>query len=259
LGTLAQFAALVLIAAPRAPADGGAGAKPPADLGALADILKASPADGGERLLKYRWSVPELEHTIDVPSTQSVNGLPVRFSAAVSRAKPDFLLKYYVDEFAKAGLYLPPPSEQVAMGGNALQVTGLDTDNLVSYTVILQVASDRYTTVIMGHSYLEPWMRGARPDDFAPLFPQSEAVVRSRAEGVDVLQFVTDAEPKAVRTFYGEVLLKAGYVAVEPDVFARGAERISLKLVKSPKAGVKQTGVVLQRRVGGGPDKPPIE
>ncbi len=255
---MALLPALVVIAAPKAGGDGGV-AKPRADLGELADILKTSPADGGERLLKYKWSVPDLEHTIDVPSTQSVNGLPVRFSAAVSRAKPEFLLKYYVDEFAKAGLYLPPPKEQVAMGGNALQVTALDTDNLVSYTVILQVASERYTTVIMGHSYLEPWMRGARPDDFAPLFPQSEAVVRSRAEGVDVLQFMTDAEPKAVRAFYGEVLSKAGYVAIEPDVFVRGAERISLRVVKSPKPSVKQTGVVLQRRVGGGPDKPPIE
>lgn len=235
--------------------DGGMDQLRTMDLSPLVDALKTSQDDGGLPFAKYRWNVPDLEHYVDVPAVQIVNGLPVRFSAAVSRAKPDFLVKYYVAEFEKAGLFIPPADEQMQMAPPAFQLTALDTDNLISFTVILQVTSDKTTTVIMAQGYLEPWMRrkpaGA---DFAPVFPQAEAVVRSTGEGVDVLQYVTDAEPTAVRAFYADVMKKAGYVEPQRDVFVRGAERISLKVAKAQ--ATKKTGVMLQKRLGGAGAEP---
>jgi hypothetical protein len=219
------------------------------DLSPLVEILKTSD-DAGFPFAKYRWNVPDLQYYVDVPAVQVVNGLPVRFSAAVSKANPDFLVKYYVDEFNKAGLYIPPADEQLQMAPPAFQLTALDTDNLISYTVILQVIGEKQTNVIMGQGYLESWLRRKPPSaDFAPLFPQSENVVRSKGEGIDMLQYTTAAEPPAVYAFYDDVMKKAGYTLAESGVFVKGNERIQLRVAKANR----KTGVLLQKRFGAGP------
>lgn len=207
--------------------------------------------DGGMAVPRYTWKVPDLQYYIDVPGMQVVNGMPVRFSAAVSSARPSFLIKYYIDEFEKAGLYLPPPEHQFEPSPPVIQVTALDTDSLTSYTAMIQVIDDKHTTVIMSQGYLQPWLRKKRGPgteaDFAPLFPHAEHVVRSRTEGMDLIEFSTTSEPTAVRGFYHDVMTKAGYQEQTQGTFVRGLESIRVNVVRTE--GRKETGVLVQRRM----------
>lgn len=224
--------------------DGGLKAVQQGDLSPLVELLRTG--DGGTPFAKYQWRVPNLLYTIDVPVIQVIDGLPVRFSVAVTSAKPDFLLKYYVDEFEKAGLYIPPAEHQVTMAPPAIQLSALDTDNLISYTLLLQIVDDKSTTVIMGQAYLTQWLR-KKPvtGDFAPLHPTAVSVVRTHTEDMDMVQYTAKAEPAELDTFYSDVMTKAGYTRKE-RAYLKGNERIEVTVGKTPGG---QTGVLLQRRV----------
>ncbi len=232
--------------APSSPRDGGTAR--PEDLSPLVSFL--STGDGGLPFAKYKWEVPDRSSAIDVPVVQVVNGLPVRFSAAVSRAKPDFLLKYYVDEFTKAGLYIPPEEHQMDLGGPLVQLTALDTDNLISYSVILQVTDDKHTTVIMGQGYLTNWLE-KKPEgaDVVPLFPGARNTVHTHSEGLDVVQYSLKADAAPVRNFYDSTLRRGGFSvdAADPSTFVRGSERITVSVVKS--APGSDTSVVVRRHL----------
>lgn len=228
------------------------------DLSPLIELLSTS--DGGFPFAKYKWQVPDLESYVDVPAVQMVNGLPVRFSAAVSKHDVPFLLDYYAKEFVRAGLFIPPPDDfkRLGLGEEFFMLAGLDTDNLISYTVMFQPISANQTTVIMGQGYLQEWLKRKKnpdPVDFAPLMPTAKMVVRSHSEGMELVTYATDASPKDVMGFYKETLPKAGYAASadEPGKFIRGTDQITVRATKTTKApgqkaDVPATAVMLQRR-----------
>jgi hypothetical protein len=226
-----------------------------ADLSPLIDILSTS--DGGFPFAKYKWEVPDLESYVDVPSVQVVNGLPVRFSAAVSKHDIPFLMDFYAKEFVKAGLFIPPPDDfkRLGLGEEFFQLTALDTNNLISYSVMFQATGANRTTVIMSQGYLQEWLkkkRNADPSDFAPLFPSAKLVVRTHSEGMDMMSYATDAPAKDVASFYTDTLPKLGWMPdpEEPGQFTRGPERLKVRAAKASPSSGASTAVMLERRTG---------
>ena len=229
----------------------------PTDLSPLIEVLSTS--DGGFPFAKYRWQVPDLHSWVEVPTVQVVNGLPVRFSAAMSRHDIPYLMDFYAKEFMRAGLYIPPPEDAKALnlGDRFFQLTGLDTDNLISYTVMFQQVDRNMTTVIMSQGYLQEWLkkkRDASPGDFAPLAPAATLVVRSHAEDVDIITYSTQITPADVMAFYRDTLGKAGFLqGSEPGIFERAGEQIKVRARKDerPRVAGSQTAVMLERRQRG--------
>jgi hypothetical protein len=232
----------------------------------VAALLAAAPADGGFLLdadlsplvkvlssgkppqSRYVWEVPAQLGATDVQAVQVVNGLPVRFSAAVSGQDVPALLEYYTRAFEKAGLFIPPAEEQVDLGERVFQLTGLDTDSLISYTVVLQPVAEKRTNVIMGQGYLTQWLERKKPtSDLAPLPPGAASLVRTASEGVDLLQFTTPSTVAEVKSFYLEVLGRAGYQQTGTGVFTRGREQLKVTVGQSKTAPVR--AVLVERRM----------
>lgn len=186
---------------------------------AVACALIASAASAKE----FRWDVPDLIRYSEVPEIVQSNGYPVRLAAAVSKRRPEQLAQYYMDKMQGAGLYVPQDREQ-QQATIYPQLTGLDVDNLVSYTVIFQPNADRTTTVILGITDLE--RRVPEPGDFAPIFPGATRVFRTNLESMRTIGFVTRADAGEVDRFYRELLEGAGFTEAEPMTFTRDAERI---------------------------------
>jgi hypothetical protein len=220
-----------------------------ADLSGLIDILSTS--DGGFPFARLKWNVPGLQSYVDVPVVQFVNGLPVRFNAAVANHDVPYLMEYYAKEYQKAGLYIPPPDSMnsLGLGDRFFQLTGLDTDNLISYTVMLQPIGEKQTTVIMAQGYLQEWLKkkNKTSTDFAPLYPQALQVVRTHTEGMELISFSTKSPANQVMAFYDDVMPKGGYAPAGKGVWMRGQERIKVTAAKAPNEG--GTGVMLERRL----------
>lgn len=225
-----------------APADGGASLD--ADLSPLVKVLST----GKPPQSRYVWEIPAQLGATDVQAVQVVNGLPVRFSAGVSAQDVPTLLKFYTLAFEKAGLFIPPAEEQVDLGERVFQLTGLDTDSLISYTVVLQPVGEKRTNVIMGQGYLTHWLERKKPtSDIAPLPPGAASLVRTASEGVDLLQFTTTATVAEVKSFYLEVLGKAGYQQTDTFVFARGRESLRVTVGQSKNAPMR--AVLIERKM----------
>jgi hypothetical protein len=229
----------------------------PTDLSPLIDILSTS--DGGFPIPRYRWNVPDLQGYVDVPVVQFINGLPVRFNAAMSKHDVPYLMDFYAKEFIKAGLYIPPPDTMngLGLGDRFFQLTGLDTDNLISYSVIFQPIDDHSTTVIMGQGYLQEWLkRKPQTTDFAPLYPQAAQVVRTHTEGMELINYTTPSPATLVYGFYDDVMPKAGYAKLGNGVYVRGQERIQVRAGRG-KPDSPVTGVMVERRLIS-PDSPAL-
>ena len=178
----------------------------------------------------------------------------MRFSAAVSGQDVPTLLEYYTRAFEKAGLFIPPEEEQVSMGDHVFQLTGLDTDSLISYTVMLQPVAEKRTNVIMGQGYLTQWLERKAPGaDIAPLFPGAEGVVRTHSEGVDLLQFSTNAAVAEVKAFYKDALTRSGYSEAAEGQYIRGRE--SLKVSVGQNKTTPKRGVMIEKKVTAPPQE----
>ncbi|MHB8873986.1 MAG: hypothetical protein ACYC8T_09905 [Myxococcaceae bacterium] len=229
---------------PGPPGDGGL----PQDLAPLVKILST----GKPPQSRYIWEVPAQVGAVDVQAVQVVNGLPVRFSAAVSAQDVPTLLEYYTRAFQKAGLFLPPAAEQVNLGERVFQLTGLDTDSLISYTVVLQPVAEKRTNVIMGQGYLTQWLERKAPGaDIAPLPAGAESVVRTHSEGVELLQFTTGATAGELKGFYQDVLTRSGYAEAGGGVFTRGRESLKVSIGQARNAPGR--AVMIERRLTAAP------
>lgn len=185
--------------------------------------LRAVAAEPPARVVPRVWEVPRSLEVIDVPGRTEALGMPVGIHAVRSAEKVDALERHFRRQFQEAGLFLPPPQHVVPLT-REVQVTGLDPDTYIAYTVFLQPNPDGTTTVILTEAFLAERRRMNKEDAFAPVMPGASGVLVSRTESTAVLQYSVKAGPDEARKFHVQTLGKEGYREVEPGVFQRGAD-----------------------------------
>ena len=127
----------------------------------LLTMLVASPAVFANPFAK---DVPGAVSKPTLPEKTVVDGVTVESSTQVSRKDVATLKAHFQTLFARNGLYLAEETEamKLQIGDH---VTGLDTENLVSYTILLQPSGKGTTTVIVSSASL-----GKREASAAPTF-----------------------------------------------------------------------------------------
>ena len=168
------------------------------------------------------WEVPGALEAVDVPGRTVAGGMPVAMHAVRSKHDAAFLQLHVLKQFQAAGLWLGPQTQLTVHR----QVTGLDVDARVVYSVFLQVNPDQSTTVIFTETFAgerapEP------PVKFAPLMPGSQKVTLSSTEGAELATYRVRATAREVLAFYGETLAKAGW-RLEGERWVRGAESLEV-------------------------------
>ena len=158
----------------------------------------------------FSWDVPEPIEATAVPGAVDAMGIPVTLRAAVSRMHLDEIEDYYLRAFVKGGLYVPPAKDQVRMSRYP-QLTAIDPETKLAYTVILQPNKDGSTTVLMATSDVSNYPNAVAPDDFAPLFPGAEHVSRVHDEGHESILFTSNRAPKEIEDYYQKTLATDGY------------------------------------------------
>jgi len=238
----------VLVAAAASGGDGGTRARPRAvdagvacgaDAGARSCAGGSAAPAAGFRAdgtntagVLFTWDVPDLVQYIDVPGVTTSGEIPVKFNAAASRHDVGWLVQYYTQKFAAAGLYVPPDNEMPEFVGGSAQVTGLDVLSMTSHVVILKPIDATTTRVLIADAALQPLIDSAKgpssPNDFAPLPASAQDVVRSSTEGTRLIQFSTPESPAEVEKFYREALTRTGYVVGKDQSCTRGSDSIHL-------------------------------
>ncbi|MBX5480574.1 MAG: hypothetical protein IRZ16_01815 [Myxococcaceae bacterium] len=201
---------------------------------------------------EFRWDIPDPIQVVEVPEIVRANGHDVRLAAAVSKRRPQEVAQFYMDLFQRAGLYVAWPESQRSSTIYP-QLTGLDTEHLVSYTVILQPNADGTTTIVFGTTDLsKPTL--AQKDDFLPLFPGAKGAFRTSTEGMRTITYSVSASGDEVADYYREVLGAEGYVEKPEGTFVRDDVRIRLLTAASPGG----TRVLLTRTNGDPLDEPGV-
>ncbi len=212
-----------------------------------APVSPAAAARGSSRPV-FQWEVPELIASVDSPWVQVSDGVPMKLQAARSRRPVQELLQHFVDEFQEAGLFIPPGHEQI-QAFREPQLTALDPDRMVAYTVIFQPNADRTVTLIFGTSDLSGYepSRAKAALGWAPLPPGAQVMMRTEMEGNHSAVIAVSSSEEEVMTFYREAMKRAGFQEEDPGQFMRGSEMI--RVMPQRKGGELSVGL-LRRVVG---------
>ncbi|NMO16940.1 hypothetical protein HPC49_24835 [Pyxidicoccus fallax] len=179
-----------------------------------------------------------------MPEKTVVDGVTIETSTVVSSKDVMTLKAHFRARFNRSGLYMAGETEAMKLKLGE-HVTGLDTENLISYTVLLQPSGKGATTVIVSSANLGK--RSMQPvPAFAPVYPGSGSVTSSQLEWMKSMTYATTATPAEIRAFYREKLSALGYEPLPDDEFVRGAERIVLTVAP----GVTERTVLLVHEVG---------
>ena len=153
--------------------------------------------------------IPGLIEEVAIPGLATSNDIPVHLHAYLSSETLGRIEEYFLDAFLKAKLFVAPPNQQTQFEG-MVQMTGLDVDAQISYTVLIQPSSNKTTTVIYGTSFLSP-QYVLDKTLFAPIFLGATSVARSNLEGLRMISYRAKAKPADVLSFYKQALSTAGY------------------------------------------------
>ncbi|WP_426751150.1 hypothetical protein [Myxococcus sp. Y35] len=173
-----------------------------------------------------------------------VDGVVIETSTLVSNKDVATLKAHFRELFIRRGLYLSEATAEMKLQLGE-QVTGLDTDNLISYTVILQPSGKNATTLIVSSAELGKRQQKSVPA-FAPVYPGSGPVTSTQLEWMKSMSYPTTATPAEVRAFYREKLAAQGYAPGPDDTFIKGTERIALTVAP----GVTERTVFLIQEMG---------
>jgi hypothetical protein len=242
----------MLAAAPAAPAAPAPVKAPASPAPSPADAWMKSREDGAEpgRFKSLRWEIPGLIAWVDTDGPMVANGVPVLIQLARSSRSVDDLAAHFVRFFEKAQLYVAPLEKQAAITREP-QLTALDPNQMLSYTVILQANPDKTTSVILGTANVGAWKpdRQSQPLEWAPLMPGATNLLRTEAEGQSSAAYDVDSTPDKVQAFYREKLARAGYKASgQEGEYQRGTEWLRVRARADEKGRLM---VWLVRQVGG--------
>ncbi len=184
---------------------------------------------------KFVWKVPGEIQGIEVPGVIESHGVPMKLHAVHSKWQVQELAAYFAREFDRAGLYVPPPKDQIQVLREP-SITALDPFREISLTVIFQENPDKTTTVIIGEAHLAD---RKKPSDgaFAPLVPGASNPVVSNLEGMRTLSYRTQLPEAEVRAFYQKQLTTDGYQQPTPGVFVKNGQQLQLEYDRTPETG----------------------
>ncbi len=201
-------------------------------------MKKAPPpaADGGpwERPLSLRlgkikrFEIPGAIDIITTPGRTVAFGTPVEVYAVRTKEPVDSLERVVAKLMMDQGLFLPPPGAVDQLSGMR-QLTGLDPDTFIAYTVFFQPNPDKTTTAIFTESYLGE-RQSVPPTGTAdlPAIPGARGLMQSRNEGLEFLTFQTAASRDELQKFYEQTLPKEGWVTCGPSCFRRGSDELKI-------------------------------
>jgi hypothetical protein len=203
-------------------------------------LLATDPSIANVAIDRYIESVPSRTgDPTDLMGT-TVDGVPVRQRSIQSREKPEVLQAHFVKLFQKAKLYLAP--EVMGIHGQAgLQVTGIDPENMVSYSVILQ-PNPQGTTIVVASADLGHLQTIKSDNAIGPVYPGAQHVTSSTMEGIHMMTYEVQATPAEIKAFYRDEYGKGGYAESGELNFVKGTDRATLTV--SP--GITKRMVMLQ-------------
>jgi hypothetical protein len=190
----------------------------------------------------FVWDVPKVVDIIDVPGVMLADGIPVRLKAVRSKEKPEPLLQHIVDRWEAWGLYIPPVEHQPQTLREP-QITALDPERLITYTVLFQPNPDGTTTLYLGEANMSQPPKAL--SSVAPVYSGAEGVMTSELEVVRSVNYTVRAKEAEVEAFYRAELGKAGFKEVEPRRFRSSSEEMEL-VIRPVQPG--QLSVAVLRR-----------
>lgn len=172
---------------------------------------------------KFSWDIPQIVERVEVPGVMESEGLPMKLHAVRSKLRRDLLMEHVYRSFENANLYIAPYQPQVSSDP---QLTGLDTDRMVAFTVFFQANPDGSTTAILAESHLAERRENQR--FFAPVHPSAQAPLETKVEGARTLTYGIIVPEKEVYRFYKEMLPKLGFTEEPGMKFRRGDRQITV-------------------------------
>ena len=216
----------------------------------LAAVLGATEA--AAQRLPFTWDVPKVLEEIEVPGVMNANGIPVKLRSVKSAERPEVIVQHLVDRFISWGFYLPPDKQRTQWLKEP-QLTALDTERMISYTFIIQANPDGTTTVVLGEANLG--QQQPKVSSVAPVFPGGKNVMTSDLEVARSLAYLVPSKSAPeVEGFYLKELTAKGYTQLEPNVFRRGNEELTVAV--RPAKGDQVSVVVMSRTVAEGANPP---
>ncbi len=194
-----------------------------------------------------------LEH-VEVSEIVEAGGVPVALRAVLVKERLQEAVQRLADAFTRAGLYVPPGSEQPQFASGAVMLTAVDARRRVTYTAILQPREDGATTLYLGEANHMLRREPVAAGDFAPLPPGASKVLRVGSESARTMAFHVPLSAADVDAFYARALAQHGWRRAEdaPDFYTRVGEE--LQLIHEPGEGGLRA-VVLVYRGGAVPPK----
>jgi hypothetical protein len=173
--------------------------------------------------------LPGLVSPPSAPSTTQMNWVQILQRSGVSSRSAQELKAHFAARFAKAGLYLAPEQEKWQPQVGA-QVTGLDTDQLISYSALLQ-PSGKVTTVVLTASAVGVRKTTPAKELIGPVYPGSSEATSFEVETMKAISYSTGATPAELKAFYRDTLTKAGYREQEDQLAERDVmvQRLTLE------------------------------
>lgn len=194
-------------------------------------IVAPNAAYGGE----FHWDVPRAIESVPVPGELVSLGVPLHLRAVRSELSAPALAQYFIAEFKRSELWVPPADAQFQIPGG-VSLTALDTKRRISYTVIFQPNPDHTTTVILGEADLAR-RTIPKPPREVPLMPGAQHVLTTHGEGTTVVTYEVKATPDEVASFYRGTLRSSGFGEKE-GAFVRGAQELRISADEAHQPGV---------------------
>ncbi|MBS1150309.1 MAG: hypothetical protein H6Q89_2007 [Myxococcaceae bacterium] len=212
-------------------------------------LLAAAPAPSLDGFLR---DVPGMTSQPTAPAVTTVDGIKVVQRSVSSNRSAHELQKHFAAAFDAAGLYIAPEQDEVKpLVG--LQISGLDTENLLSYSALLQPAAKGTTVVI---AYADLGKKKPTREPIGPVFPGANSITSFAVENQKATSYAVDATPAEIKAFYRETFAGVGFTEAAPNVFQKGNQQFTVTV--SP--GVSERYVLLKLETVPGapaPAKPP--
>jgi hypothetical protein len=211
---------------------------------ACAAICLSTPALAADPYLTAEIPGVQQGDIVEVPGIIVSDGVPTRLREVHSKANIEELFTYFYRHFQEVGLYIPREADQPHMVRGYV-LTGVETQSLTTYTVILQPLPDGSTTCILGSALPSMKEKPKSDSDPVPLYPGAQTPLRTRSEGQLVMTYLVEAKPEQVNSFYAETLTKGGYSQLQPDLYRGNGREVTVFTKPTPKG---LTGVTLTVR-----------
>lgn len=198
--------------------------------------LTATPPPSVDPFLK---DVPGVTASPTSAVSTKVDGILVVQRSLRSDRSPEELKEFFGAAFEKAGFYIAPDQDKLTpqLG---VQISGLDTENLLSYTALLQPSGNKGTTIVLAVANLGK--KDAPKNPIGPVYPGAVSITMYNLESMKAMTYRTDGTPAEIKTFYRDTLTAAGFKEGEPNTYVKGNQQFAITV--SP--GVSEREVMVQ-------------